>query len=187
MLSITNLKTGIIIDIDGIPFEIIKSQHAQLGRGGAILRATLKNLITGANIEKTFKGDTKIARANISKSKAQFLYKEGANYVFMDSSTFEQYHLNQQIIGNGANFLIEGSTADVQYFNQQPINIELPIKMKFKVTQADPAVRGDSVSTPTKNAVIETGLKLKVPLFIKVDDIILIDTRSGTYIERAQS
>lgn len=187
MLSITNLKTGIVIDVDGVPFEVIKSQHTQLGRGGAILRTTLKNLITGANIEKTFKGDSKIASANISKNKAQFLYKEGTNYVFMDSSTFEQFNLNQQIIGNNTNFLTEGLTINIKYFNKQPINIELPIKMPFKVTQAEPAVKGDSVSAPTKNIVIETGLKLRVPLFIKVDDIILIDTRTGIYIERFKS
>lgn len=186
MLSIANLKTGVAINIDGVPFEIIKSQHAQLGRGGAILRTTLKNLITGANIEKTFKGDSKIAPADISRSKAQFLYQEGTNYVFMNSSTFEQFNLSQQIIGSNSNFLTEGLIINIKYFNQQPINIELPIKMKFKVTQADPAVRGDSVNTPTKNAIIETGLKLRVPLFVKVNDIILIDTRTGVYIERVQ-
>lgn len=185
MLSITNLKTGVTINIDGAPFEVVKFQHAQLGRGGAILRTTLKNLITGANIEKTFKGDSKITPADINKSKAQFLYQEGTNYIFMDSSTFEQFQLNQQIISTNANFLTEGLIVNIKYFNQQPINIELPIKMKFKVTQADPAVRGDSISAPTKNAIIETGLQLKVPLFIKVGDIILVDTRTSAYLERA--
>ncbi len=186
MLSITNLKNGVVIDLDGIPFEVIKYQHAKLGRSGGILRTTLKNLITGANIEKTFKGDAKLTPADIRRSEAQFLYQEGSNYIFMDSSSFEQFTINQSVLGSNINFLTEGQKVDIRYFKDLPININLPIKMKFRVIQAEPAVKGDTVSSPNKNAVIETGLQIKVPLFVKVDDIILVDTRTSSYIERVQ-
>jgi len=186
MLSITDLKNGVVIDLDGIPFEVTKYQHAKLGRSGAILRTTLKNLLTGANIEKTFKGDTKLTPADIKKSEAQFLYREGNNYIFMDNSSFEQFTINQSILGSNINFLTEGRKVDIKYFKNQPIDIILPIKMKFKVIQAEPAIKGNTVGSPNKNALIETGLRIKVPLFVKVDDIILIDTRTSSYIERVQ-
>jgi len=187
MLSITDLKTGVVIDIDGAPFEVVKYQHTKLGRGGAILRTTLKNLITGANVDKTFRGDDKFNPADISQKKAQFLYEENSNFTFMDTVSFEQFPIKQEVLNTNANYLVEGQEVNIKYFNNQPIDIELPLKMPFKVTQAEPAVKGDSVSNPTKNAVIETGMQVKVPLFIKVGDIILVDTRSGAYIERAKS
>ena len=187
MLSITDLKTGVVIDIDGAPFEVIKYQHAKMGRGGAILRTTLKNLITGANLEKTFKGDSKFNTADINKNKAQFLYREGNDYLFMDTVTFDQFPLSQEVLGRNINFLIEGQEINIKYFNKRPIDVELPLKMKFKVTQAEPAVKGDSVGNPTKNATIETGLQVKVPLFVKIGDTILVDTRTNGYIERTQS
>lgn len=185
MLDITDLKTGVVIDIDGAPFEITKYQHAKLGRSGAILRTTLKNLLTGANIEKTFKGDTKFIPADIEKNKAQFLYQECTGYVFMDSNSFEQFTISQEILHRNANFLREGIVIDVTYFNGQPINIVLPLKMKFKIINADPAIKGDTVNNPTKNAELETGLRLKVPMFVKTGDMILVDTRDGSYVERA--
>jgi len=185
MLTITDLKTGVVIDMDGTPFEITKYQHAKLGRSGAILRTTLKNLLTGATIEKTFKGDAKFIPADIEKKKAQFLYQEGTGYVFMDSSSFEQFTISHEILHRNAGFLSEGIVIDVTHFNGQPINIILPLKMKFEIINADPAIKGDTVNNPTKNAEIETGLKLKVPMFVKTGDMILVDTRDSSYIERA--
>ena len=185
MLDINDLKTGVVIDMDGVPFEVTKYQHAKLGRSGAILRTTLKNLLTGANIEKTFKGDAKFVPADIEKNKAQFLYQEGTGYVFMDSNSFEQFIISQEILHRNANFLREGIIIDVTHFNGQPINIVLPLKMKFKIINADPAIKGDTVNNPSKNAEIEIGLKLKVPMFVKTGDIILVDTRDGSYIEKA--
>jgi len=183
MLDITDLKTGIIIELEGAPYEVVRYQHTKLGRGGAILRTTLKNLLTGANIERTFRSE-KFNEADMSRGKAQFLYQGGGNYTFMDSKTFEQFNLKQEVLGANANYLVEGQEVELVYFNGNPISIQLPLKMKFKITQADPAVRGDTVTNPSKNATIETGLTLKVPMFVKEGDTILVDTRNGSYLER---
>ena len=183
MLDITDLKTGVIIELDNAPYEVVRYQHTKMGRGGAILRTTLKNLLTGANIERTFRSE-KFNEADIVRSKAQYLYKDGGSFTFMDSKSFEQFNLRQDIIGTNANYLVEGQEIELVYFNGNPISIQLPLKMKFKVTEADPAVKGDTVTNPSKNAAIETGLTLKVPMFVKEGDTILVDTRNGSYIER---
>lgn len=183
MLDITDLKTGVVIELDGAPYEVVRYQHTKLGRGGAILRTTLKNLITGANIERTFRSE-KFNEADISRDKAQFLYKDSDNYTFMDSKSFEQFTLKQITLGKTVDFLNEGLEVELVYFKGQPISVQLPLKMKFKIIQADPAVKGDTVTNPTKNATIETGLTLKVPMFVKEGDMILVDTRNGSYVER---
>jgi len=183
MLDITDLKTGVIIELEGAPMEVVRYQHTKLGRGGAILRTTLKNLLTGANVERTFRSE-KFNEADITRGKAQFLYKDGNSFTFMDSKTFEQFNLQQNIVGRNANFLVEGKELELIYFNGNPISIELPMKMKFKVVQADLAVKGDTVTNPSKNATLETGLAIKVPMFVKEGDTILVDTRDSSYIER---
>lgn len=183
MLDITDLKTGVIIELESAPYEVVRYQHTKLGRGGAILRTTLKNLLTGANIERTFRSE-KFNEADITKSKAQYLYKDGDNFTFMDSKSFEQFNLSQDVLGHNTNYLVEGREVELVYFNGNPISIQLPLKMKFKITQADPAVKGDTVTNPSKNATLETGMNLKVPMFVKEGDTILVDTRDGSYIER---
>ncbi|MBN2585591.1 elongation factor P [Patescibacteria group bacterium] len=185
MFSLNDLKTGTVIELEGAPYEVVKYQHSKMGRGGAVLRTTLKNLLTGNNIERTFHGDEKFEAADIIKGKAQFLYQDGSNYTFMDVSSFEQFPISRSILGQDIYYLVEGQDVEVRYYQGRPINISLPAKMKFKVTEADPAVKGDTVTNPSKNATIETGLTLRVPMFVKVGDTILVDTRGGSYIERA--
>ena len=183
MLDITDLKTGVVIELDGAPMEVVRYQHTKLGRGGAILRTTLKNLLTGANIERTFRSE-KFNEADMSRGKAQFLYKDGNSFTFMDSKTFEQFNLKTEVLGTKSNYIVEGREVDLIYFNGNPISVELPMKMKFKIVQADPAVKGDTVTNPSKNATLETGMSLKVPMFVKDGDTILVDTRDSSYIER---
>jgi len=187
MLSISNLKNGVIIDIDGTPFEVVKCQHVKQARGGAMLKTTLKNLLSGNNIDKTFRGDEKIQPGDVGKTKAQFLYRQNGDFVFMDSTTFEQFTIPSTTIGFLANFLNDGQTVNLVTFNSNPINASLPTKMPFKVTEAEPAVRGDTANNPMKNITIETGFQLKAPMFVKVDDTIIVDTRDGTYVERDKS
>ena len=183
MLDITDLKTGVIIELDGAPMEVVRYQHSKMGRGGAILRTTLKNLLTGANIERTFRSE-KFNEADMARGKAQYLYKDGNSFAFMDSKSFEQFNIGADVLGHNANYVIEGQEVELVYFNGNPISIQLPLKMRFKITQADPAVKGDTVTNPLKSATLETGLQIRVPMFVKEGDMILVDTRNGSYIER---
>ena len=152
-----------------------------------MLRTTLKNLITGNNIDKTFRGDEKIQPADVGKAQAQFLYRQGGDFVFMDSTTFEQFTIPATTIGFLANFLSDGQTVDLVTFNNNPINASLPMKMSFKIVEAEPAVKGDTANNPMKNVKLETGFELKAPMFVNAGDTIIVDTRDGTYIERGKS
>lgn len=186
MLGMTDLKTGVVIDLEGAPHEVVKYQHSKMGRGGAVVRTTLKNLLTGNNIERTFRDSDKLLPADMQRSKAQYLYRQGGDFVFMDSTSFEQFNIPATTIGGSGEFLTEGLEVDLVLFNGQPINIQLPLKMKFQITYAEPAVKGDTANNPTKNATIETGTNVRVPMFVNQGDFILVDTRDGSYIERAK-
>lgn len=182
----TDLKTGVVINLEGAPHEVVKYQHSKMGRGGAVMRTTLKNLLTGNNIERTFRDSDKLTPADMQRSKSQFLYRQGNDFVFMDSTTFEQFNIPGTTIGGSGDFLSEGLETDLILFNGQPINVQLPLKMKFKVTYAEPAVKGDTANNPMKNATIETGTNVRVPMFVNQGDLILVDTRDGAYIERTK-
>lgn len=186
MLGMTDLKTGVIIDLDGVPHEVVKYLHSKMGRGGAVVSTTLKNLITGNNIQRTFRDSDKLAPANMQRSKAQYLFRQGDAFVFMDSASFEQFEIPATTVASSGDFLTEGLEVELILFNGQPINVQLPAKMKFEVTYAEPAVKGDTANNPSKNATISTGLNIRVPMFINQGDMVLIDTRDGSYIERAK-
>lgn len=185
MLSINDLKIGTKIIFNNAPFQIIFAQHSKLGRGGGILRAKMKNLIDGSVVEKTFAGAEKIAPAQLETRQNQFLYRENDQYFFMDSDTFEQFSLTEKQLGSLGKFLKEGEKIDILYFENEPINLQLPIKIKLKITYTEPGFRGNTASTVTKPATLETGAQINVPLFIKENDEIIIDTRTGQYVERA--
>lgn len=186
MLGMTDLKTGVIIDLEGVPHEVVKYQHSKMGRGGAVVRTTLKNLLTGNNIERTFRDSDKLSPADMQRKKSQFLYRQGNDFVFMDMDTFEQFEIPSTTIAGSGDYLTEGLEVDLVLFNGQPINIQLPLKMKFKVTYAEPAVKGDTANNPSKNATIETGINIRVPMFVNEGNMIVVDTRDGSYIERAK-
>jgi elongation factor P len=185
MLSITDLKVGTKIILDGDPFVVTFSEHSKQGRGGAVMRTKLKNLISGNSISKTFQGSDKIEPAELSHKSAQFLYFDGENSFFMDNENFEQFELPNSQLADQIGYLVENSPVEILYFNDKPINIELPIKMTFKVTDAPPGVKGNSAGTVTKVVTIDTGGQIAVPLFIKPGDKIVVDTRTNSYIERA--
>jgi len=185
MLQITDLKNGTKVSIDDQPYVVLSYQHHKMGRGGAIVKTKLKNLITSATVDKTFQGADKIEEANLTTREATFLYSEKDQFYFMDKTSFEQFFLNRSQLGNFVNYLVDGTTISVLYYNDQPINIELPIKMDFAVIEAPPGVKGNTASGATKSVKIETGVNVSVPLFVNVGDRIRIDTRSGQYLERA--
>ncbi|MEI6040001.1 MAG: elongation factor P [Candidatus Berkelbacteria bacterium] len=185
MLTISDLKIGTRVLFNDNPCIVVYSEHSKQGRAGAVLRCKLKNLLNGATVEHTFAGAEKLEEADLQTKKAQFLYREGNQFFFMDSESFEQFELNKTQIGESADFLKDGEEVDLLYFNGNPINIQLPIKMTFKITYTEPGFKGNTATNVLKPATIETGAEVKVPIFVKEGDLIVVDTRSGSYVERA--
>lgn len=185
MYTITDLRVGTAIQLDGKPYVVTFYLHSKQARGGGVARVKLKNLLDGSSIERTFQGSDKIDEAEVSYSKAQYLYKEGEAYYFMDGTTYEQFELSEDVIGDNKYYLIDGQDVDIQNFDGTPINVKVPPKMNLTVTQADPGVKGDTASGGTKSVMTETGLAVNVPLFIKEGDKIRVNTESGEYCERA--
>ncbi len=185
MLSISNIKSGKNIIQNGVPFAVLYHEHSKTGRAGSVLRTRLKNLATGAVLEKTFQGSESVEEADISKTKAQYTYKENDTYNFMDNESYEQFSISKEALGDNVNYLIEGTEVTLLNFNDTPINIELPVKVNLKVIQAPPSIKGNTVSTGGKMVTLETGLQVSTPLFIKVGDEIIVNTERGEYVSRA--
>lgn len=187
MLNISDLKLGTYVEHNKEPYVIIWTQHVQMGRGGAILRTKMKNLITGAVLERTFKGAEKAEEPNLSHGKADFLYKDADQAHFMDTSSYEQFSIDLEVIGNKINFLKEGTSVDVLYFNDRAVSVNIPIKVQLRVTLAPPAVRGDTAQgTVTKEVELETGAKIRTPIFIEKGDLVKVNTDTGEYVERVK-
>ncbi|PIY96395.1 MAG: elongation factor P [Candidatus Kerfeldbacteria bacterium CG_4_10_14_0_8_um_filter_42_10] len=186
MLTMNDLKIDTVIVLDGDPFVVQTTQHVQMGRGGAILRTKLKNLISGNVLEKTFKSGDKIEAAELSRTKANFLYKEGSNFNFMDNQSFEQFVLPQDQIGEISHYVKEGSDVEILNFKEKPVTVNLPPKVELKVASAPPGVRGNTAQgNVTKPAILETGHTVQVPLFVEIGDLVRINTETGEYVERA--
>jgi elongation factor P len=186
MLGLSDIKSGINIVLEGAPFAVLYHEHSKTGRAGSVLRTRIKNLVTGAVLEKTFQGSDQVEEADVTKGKAQFLYKESAGYAFMDNASYEQFSLTAEALGDAVNYLIEGTEVQVFYFNSNPINIELPIKMNLRVVEAPPGIKGNTVSTGGKMVTLETGLKISTPLFVNEGDVIIVNTERGEYVGRSQ-
>jgi elongation factor P len=186
MLSLSEIKTGKTISLNGEPFLVTFHQHSKMGRAGAVLRTKLKNLKTGAVLERTFQGADKIEEAEISKTKAQYLYREDDNYFFMNNDTYEQFFLPQNVLGESTKYLVEGTEVTILNYNGKPINIELPVKMELRVIEAPPGIRGNTADGGVKQVTLETGIKVNVPLFIKTGDVLRINTETGEYVERVK-
>jgi elongation factor P len=187
MLSIAQTKVGMFIAFRDEPYRVIAAQHTKMGRGGGILKAKIKNLLTGAIFEQTFKDSDKIEEANLSHEAVQFLYKENNSFYFMNNQTYDQFELSRDLLGNVADFLKDGSEVDVLYFRGRPIGVNIAPKVEMAITYTEPAVQGNTVSSNVlKNATIETGAIIKVPLFCKNGDVIRINTETGEYVERVR-
>lgn len=185
MLNIGDIKTGKNIVHEKTPYAVLFHEQSKTGRAGAVLRTKLKNLITGAVLEKTFQGADQVEEADIRKSKAQFLYQENEDFAFMDNESYEQFSLSKNVLDSATDYLIEGTEIIVLNFNDTPINIELPIKIKLKVVEAPPGIKGNTVSTGGKLITLETGLKVSAPLFVSEGDEIIVNTEKGEYVSRA--
>ncbi len=184
MYQPTDLKKGVVCQIDGKPYRVIEYGQKVMGRGGSIVNVKLKNLIDGSVIPKTFKGQDKIEPAEVSNKTVQYLYRDDEKFYFMDPETFEQFELNAEIVDTAAGYLKEGDMLTLQFFEGTVINVELPKNLYLEVTYSEDVVKGDTTSSVLKDAVLETGITVKVPAFIKTGDIISVDTATGEYRER---
>lgn len=185
MLSITDLKTGTTLVYRHDPFQVLTHAHHKMGRGGAILRVRMRNLRTGTVLEETFKGSDTFEEAQLAKRKAQYLYVNQDQLIFMDQESYEQFEIERAIIGDQAGYLAESSEVEVLLFEDKPIGVALPIKVTLAVTETSPGFKGDTAARSYKPATMETGASVQVPFFVKVGDRIVIDTRTGEYVERA--
>jgi elongation factor P len=185
-LSITNLKKGVLFQLDGEPFRVVEYNQKVMGRGGSIVNVRIKSLIDGKVLEKTFKGNETVDSADVTSQTVQYLYADGATFYFMNEETFDQFEVSADLVGDGAGYLKESDRVQLQFFNGQPINVELAKNVPLKVTYTEDAVKGDTSSSITKDATLETGITIKVPAFIKQGDVISVDTATGSYRERVK-
>lgn len=184
MITTADFRNGLNIEFEGEPYQIVWFQHHKPGKGGAVMRTKLKNLHNGAIIEQTFKSGEKFKELILEKRKKQYLYHEGATYYFMDLESYEQFPLEEKILGENKKFLKENSEIEVLYLEDKIIGIELPLSVELKVVATVPGIRGDTVSNVLKPATLETGVVVQVPLFIEEGDTVRINTKTGEYLER---
>ncbi|MEF3255775.1 MAG: elongation factor P [Deferribacterales bacterium] len=179
-------RRGTKIEVDGEPYTVVEYLHIKMGRGGANVRTKMKSLISGRVIERTFTSDEKIKQPDFEEKQMQYLYNDGENYYFMDNESYEQISMTADEVGDAALFMPENITVKVQIFNKQPIGVEIPNFVELEVVETVPGVKGDTVSGGSKPAKVSTGGTVNVPLFINEGDIIKIDTRDVSYIERVK-
>lgn len=187
MVAITtnDLKTGMALELDNGLFNVVDFQHVKPGKGPAFVRTTLKNVRTGAQLERTFRAGEKVERAIIDKRDMQYLYRDGAGFVFMDNETYEQQTLDPVVLGDTANYLVESMEATIWFFDTEIVGSEIPASVELDVAETEPGIQGDRVSGATKPATMQTGVVVQVPLFIETGERLKIDTRTGSYIGRA--
>lgn len=184
VIDTSEFRKGMKIEIDGEPFEIIEFQHVKPGKGSAFTRTTIRSLISGRNLEPTFKSGDKVDRPDIEEREMEYLYQQGDEYHFMDQKSYEQTYLDAKTLGESKNFLKENIRVSIMFFNGKALGVSLPNSVELKVTKCDPGIRGDTVSGAQKPATMETGYVINVPLFINEGDVLKIDTRSGEYLTR---
>lgn len=185
MISTSDFKTGLTIEIDGDPFQVVDFQHVKPGKGAAFVRAKLRNLKAGSTIERTFRAGEKVAKANVERKEMQYLYNDGGSYVFMDNDTFEQINVEESSLDGAEKYLVENMNCTVAFHHGKIIALDLPISVVLEVVETEPGIKGDTATGGTKSAKLQTGISIQVPFFVNQGDKIKIDTRTGHYLERA--
>ena len=185
-LSTADFKNGLTIEYEGKVFQILEFQHVKPGKGGAFVRSRLKNLITGATIEKTWRAGDSMDQALVERRNVEFLYRDGDDFAFMDMENFEQLQLSLSQVGDVAKFLRDNTPVQLTTWKDTILSVEPPQTMEFTITQTDPGLRGDTAQGGSKPATLETGAVITVPLFVNEGDVVRVDTRSGAYLERAK-
>lgn len=185
MISVNDFRTGLTVELDGMAWQVVDFQHVKPGKGAAFVRSKLKNVKTGSIVERTFRAGEKVPRARLDKNEMQYLYNDGDEYVFMDNQNFEQISLNKEQLGDGLRYLKENMNIHIMMYQGEIIALEMPNFVELQVIDTEPGIKGDTASGASKNATLETGAVVQVPLFINVGDVLRIDTRTGFYMERA--
>ncbi len=188
LVATTNdLKNGLVLNLDGQLWSVVEFQHVKPGKGGAFVRTKLKNVLSGKVVDKTFNAGVKVETASVDKRTMQFSYKEGDDFVFMDTDTWEQVHVPGPTVGDGAKYLLENQEAVVAVHEGAPLYVELPAAVELTITYTEPGLQGDRSTGGTKPATVETGAEIQVPLFISNGEKVKVDTRSGDYLGRVTS
>lgn len=186
MINVTELRQGIVFEERGEYFLVMVYEHIKMGRGGGTIKVKVRNLASGALFEKSFPNGARVQEANLDRKKVQYLYRDGQNFNFMDNASYEQFSLSEKLIGDYVPFLKEGLEIVLFAIGDRPMYIELPKILEYKITQTGGSSKGNTVGAAQKDALLENGLHVKVPLFIKTGEVIRVDTRSGAYVERAK-
>ena len=187
MASTNDLKNGMVLRIEGQLWAVVEFQHVKPGKGPAFVRTKLRNVESGKNVDKTFNAGTKVETANVDKRDMQYLYKEGTDFVFMDTDTYDQIHLTEAVVGDAAQYMLENQDAVVALHDGNPLYIELPVTVELLVQYTEPGLQGDRSTGGTKPATLETGAEIQVPLFITTGEKVKVDTRDGSYLGRISS
>ena len=181
----TDLKIGVLVEIEGAPYRVTDYSHHAMGRGGAVVQVKLKNLLTGGVVEKSFRGSDKIQPADVSRANMQMLYRDGDNMVFMNNETYEQETVPADVLGDQAKYVADDTAVSLQMFNGRVIGLEIPNAVVLTVTETEPGAKGDTATTALKPATLETGAQVMVPLFVNEGDKVKVNTLSGSYLARA--
>ena len=184
MVNVNDFKTGMTIEFDGEIYEILDFSHVKPGKGAAFVKAKLYNLRTGSNTENTFNSSTKVAKALIEKKPMQYLYLNGTNYVFMNMDNYEQIEINEAQLKREKDFLSENLDVFVMFYGEELLGVNIPEKVDLKIISSEPGVKGNTSSTAMKDAITETGLLVKVPLFVNEGETIIVSTKDGKYVSR---
>ncbi|HZC70429.1 MAG TPA: elongation factor P [Jatrophihabitans sp.] len=185
MATTNDLKNGLVLNLDGQLWTVVEFQHVKPGKGGAFVRTTLKNVLSGKVVDKTFNAGTKVETATVDKRGMTYLYKEGTDFVFMDSETYDQVHVATETVGDNANYLLDNAEVVIAVHEGTPLYVELPTSVELVISQTDPGVQGDRATGGTKPATLETGAVIQVPLFVTSGEKVKVDTRDGRYLGRA--
>ncbi|MBC7291507.1 MAG: elongation factor P [Actinotalea sp.] len=184
MATTNDLKNGTVLNLDGQLWSVVEFQHVKPGKGGAFVRTKLKNVLSGKVVDKTFNAGTKVETANVDKRDMQYLYKDGSDFIFMDSATFDQIHVGEAVVGDAASYMLENQNAIVATHEGTPLYVELPASVVLEITYTEPGLQGDRSTGGTKPATLETGAEIQVPLFLEAGTKVKVDTRDGSYLGR---
>lgn len=184
MIDVNDLRRGVTIKLDGELYRVLEYQHHKPGRGNAVIRTKLRNLRTGATIQRTFMSGDRVEDIRVERRVVQYLYNDGDVYYFMDTDSYEQIPVPSAVVGEYASFLVEGMELALMLYQSEPLDLELPASVDMKVIDSEVAIAGDTATGAEKKVTVETGLQVQVPLFVQVGDTIRVDTRTGTYITR---